>query len=297
MPRKPGRPKPAARPARRVRPRRRPVPREEPLVVQARLAAAGEALRVLSGPSIAPYGVTLGRRIHELTDRSIEEVHTLCQDHDQVACQVGCTYCCRFPVAVSVPEVLAIAAFVRERFDEGKRRALDARVAAHFAATDGMDMDRRDRIRPDCPFLEVGRCSVYEVRPVACRGYSSYDVDSCQEDCDQPGTGVEIPTNDLREQVYGAIREGIAVGSRMASVEHRLLELSRAYAAIASDPTLLTTWSSRPGAWEAVTGERVFPGRWSDELAQEFEEVYRETVARLDRVEVQDDHLDRGRRP
>ena len=34
-------------------------------------------------------------------------------------------------------------------------------------------------------------------------------------------------------------------------------------------------------AFETVTGASVFPGPWSDELDQEFEEVYQETVERL----------------
>ena len=273
MPRKPGRPRRKAK-------RARPVVREEPAVARARLAAAGEALRILSGP--APDATELARGIYALADRSIGRVHAVCQDGGQVACRSGCTYCCRFPVAASAPEVLAVAAFVRERFDEGRQAALAARVEANIAATAGMDMDRRDRVRRDCPFLEGGRCSVYEVRPVACRGYSSYSVEACREDHDHPGTGVEIPTNALRELVFGAVREGLAVACRSSSVEHRLLELVRAYRIAARDPTLAESWRSRPRAFEAATGATVFPGPWSDDLDREFEGVYRDTIDRLE---------------
>jgi hypothetical protein len=48
------------------------------------------------------------------------------------------------------------------------------------------------------------------------------------------------------------------------------------------DSALAETWRSRPEAFEAATGESVFPGPWSDELDQEFEEVYRETVNDLE---------------
>jgi hypothetical protein len=177
---------------------------------------------------------------------------------------------------------LAIAAFVRERFDEEQRAALDARVEANVAATDGMDMSRRDRVRLDCPFLEAGQCTVYEVRPVACRGYSSYSVDDCRKDFERPGTGVEVHTNALRELVYGAIREGLAIACKSASVEHRPLELVRAYKIASEDPTLAETWRGRPEAFETATGADVFPGPWSDELDREFEEVYPETLDRLD---------------
>jgi hypothetical protein len=46
---------------------------------------------------------------------------------------------------------------------------------------------------------------------------------------------------------------------------------------------LAETWRSCPGTFESVTGERVFPGPWSEELNQDFEKVYRETVDRLGR--------------
>ncbi|WP_422923788.1 YkgJ family cysteine cluster protein [Singulisphaera sp. PoT] len=283
MPRKPGRPRPPGRKAKRVRPRaRRARLLEEPAVTRARLAAAGEALKILSGPPTAPGTIELARGIHELTDRSIRQVHSACHDGHRVACRRGCTYCCMFPVAASAPEVLAVAAYVRERFDEGRREELDRRIEANIAATEGMSMSRRDRVRMDCPFLEGGACSVYEVRPIACRGYSSYSVDDCREDFEHPGTGVDVHTNGLRELVFGAIREGLAVACKSASAEHRLLELVRAYRIASNDPTLTEAWRSRPEAFDAATGARVFPGPWSDELDQEFEAVYRETVAEFE---------------
>ena len=65
--------------------------------------------------------IELARSIRELTDRSIGQVHAACHDGHRVACRSGCTYCCMVPVAASAPEVLAIAAFVRERFDEERQ--------------------------------------------------------------------------------------------------------------------------------------------------------------------------------
>ena len=281
MPRKPDRPKPLGRKAKRVRPSARPRFSEEPVVIRARISSAGESLKILSGSPTALSTLELARSINELTDRSIRQVHAACHDGHRVACRSGCTYCCMVPVAASAPEVLAIATFVREWFDEERQAALDRRVEANISATEGMDMSQRDRVRLDCPFLEAGKCTVYEVRPIACRGYSSYSVEDCREDYEHPGTGVEGHANGLRELVFGAIREGLAVACKSASVEHRLLELVRAYKIASEDSTLAENWRSRPEAFETATGASVFPGPWSDELDREFEEVYRETVERL----------------
>src|SRR3954471_11542686 len=161
MPRKPGRPKPPGRKAKRVRPSARPRFSEEPVVIRTRIAAAGESLKILSGSPTALSTLELARSINELTDRSIGQVHAACHDGHRVACRSGCTYCCMVPVAASAPEVLAIATFVRERFDEARQAALDRRVEANISATQGMDMSQRDRVRLNCPFLEVGECTVY----------------------------------------------------------------------------------------------------------------------------------------
>ena len=284
MPRQPGRPKHPQRKAKRARPAARPGRfTEEPVVIRARIAAAEESLKILSEPPTASITIELARTINDLTDRSIAQVHAACHDGHRVACQSGCTYCCTFPVAASAPEVLAIATVVRERFNDERRAALDARIEANLTATAGMNMSQRDRVRLDCPFLEAGKCSVYDVRPIACRGYSSYSVEDCREDYERPGTGVEGHTNGLRELVFGAIREGLAVACKSASAEYRLLELVRAYKIASADPTLAETWRGRPEAFKTATGASVFPGPWSDELDQEFAEVYRETLDDLER--------------
>ena len=284
MPRKTGRPRPPGKKAKRVRPSAI-LERfsEEPVVTRARIAAASQSLKILSEPPAALSTIELARNTNELTDRSIRQVHAACHDGHRIACRSGCTYCCMVPVAASAPEVLAIALFVRERFDEEQQSALNRRVEGNIAETEGMDMSQRDRIRLDCPFLEAGKCTIYEVRPIACRGYSSYSVEDCREDYEHPGTGVEGHTNGLRELVFGAIREGLAIACKLASVEPRLLELARAYKIASEDSTLAETWRSRHEAFETATGASVFPGPWSDELDQEFEEQYRETVNELER--------------
>ena len=276
MPRKSGRPRPSRRKAQRVRPRERSRFIEEPIVARARFVAASESLKILSGPE--HRAVELARSLCELTDQSISEVHAACDDEDQVACQSGCTYCCMVPVAASAPEVLAIASFVHTHFDADRRAALGRRVEASIAATEGMDMDQRDRVRLACPFLDEGKCTVYEVRPIACRGTSSYSAEDCREDFEHPATGVELQTNGLRELVFNAIREGLATACKWVRVEHRQLELARAFKIASNNPTLVETWRHRPDAFDPATGASVFPGPWSDELDHEFEQVYQKTI-------------------
>ena len=144
MPRKPQRPRTPGRKAKRDRPFATPERfKEDPVVTRSRITAAEESLKILSETPTALRTIELARSTCEFTDRSIRQVHADCHDGHRVACLSGCTYCCMVPVAASAPEVLAIATFVRERFDEERQSSLDRRVDANISATEGMDM--RDR--------------------------------------------------------------------------------------------------------------------------------------------------------
>jgi Fe-S-cluster containining protein len=96
-----------------------------------------------------------------------------------VACKAGCDHCCHQSVGVTVPEALVI-------FDHLKRSRSSPelqRIAAHISERhrETLGLSSSERYSPDhpCPFLEAGRCSIYEVRPLACRGMNSLDADDC----------------------------------------------------------------------------------------------------------------------
>ena len=87
------------------------------------------------------------------------------------SCRAGCFFCCYGWVEASLGEAeraLRLAPpVVKERVRrEGARRA---RLLAR-AKNDPRLPERHFLSRTPCPFLEGGRCAVYEARPLACRG-------------------------------------------------------------------------------------------------------------------------------
>jgi len=99
----------------------------------------------------------------------------------RLACGDRCWYCCCNPnVLVSIPELVRILDHIEAAFTP---EALDAlRVGARLYA--GQVAGRRvedpiDESVP-CPLLVDGRCSVYEIRPLVCRGFNSTDVEACR---------------------------------------------------------------------------------------------------------------------
>ncbi|MBC7908826.1 MAG: YkgJ family cysteine cluster protein [Rhodospirillaceae bacterium] len=95
------------------------------------------------------------------------------------ACKAGCGWCCHQQVGVSVPEAIRVAVHIQS-LPVDQRAPMAARLAQVAGRTQGMTTDDRAHARVACPFLGTeGRCMIYAVRPLRCRGLHSIDVDFC----------------------------------------------------------------------------------------------------------------------
>lgn len=104
-----------------------------------------------------------------------------------VACQAGCDHCCYQSVGVTPPEALAIHAHLLETRSASELEVL--RRAIHSLATRTRGMSSEERVSPElpCPFLEGHSCTIYEARPLSCRGVNSIDAAACRQHLHDPG--------------------------------------------------------------------------------------------------------------
>jgi Fe-S-cluster containining protein len=96
-----------------------------------------------------------------------------------VACKAGCDHCCHQVVSVTPPEALAIADHLRKNRSTAELARVGERVAEAHARGLGLSTTERYSLEHPCPFLEAGQCSIYEVRPLSCRGMNSRDAAGC----------------------------------------------------------------------------------------------------------------------
>ncbi|MDE2430964.1 MAG: YkgJ family cysteine cluster protein [Burkholderiales bacterium] len=96
----------------------------------------------------------------------------------ELACRAGCSHCCHASVEIFSPEAFAIVRTLKtlpaDRLSAIRQRLLEYEL-------DNID-DPAWTKRPACPFLDDHRCSIYAVRPVACRQAHSLDVKACEND-------------------------------------------------------------------------------------------------------------------
>lgn len=112
--------------------------------------------------------------------RDCDEIIAAAKRHfGEPACSAGCAYCCHVFVTIGKQEARNVAEHVRG-LDTAKRDELRARIEDVAQKVAGTNADTYPPRQP-CAFLEDNRCSIYELRPFACRQHHSLDADKCRE--------------------------------------------------------------------------------------------------------------------
>lgn len=176
-------------------------------------------------------------QLHQSVDKLARQVH---ESGRAVDCKAGCTHCCRARVEVTEPEIFHIARALKA----GSVEALEARVSRlrHHQSAIAPDAP----VRPVCAFLDNQLCSIYAVRPAACRKAHSLSVSHCERGAP------EIPQH--LDLTLGAevLMRGTANAYRQVGLATTAQELCAAVLQALEDDTAETRW---------LEGETVFgPG-------------------------------------
>jgi len=214
------------------------------------IAAAATAHGMLGEGHTLERAVALGRNAMAGTSKIADGV--LAQSPERPpACRAGCAHCCHQSVGVTPPEVFAIYDHLRAACTPGELAETVQRLRAADDRTRGMTA--AERLSPEfpCPFLEASRCSIYEVRPLSCRGANSLDAGACERTLhDQDAraallAGTEsIPCYLEPIRAFHAVTAGMQLAlDQLHGLEARPLELTAAMRIMADDP------DGVPAAW------------------------------------------------
>lgn len=163
--------------------------RDEPVIVSLavlnetatfRMFHTGGAMRL---GDIVPYA-------RSITDILVEQsLRQLRQMGVTTACRAGCSACCRYMVPLSPPEAIRLA----EDVARNPSRSMAIRRFKHACEAIELASMQRGRavlreqsgwyqqLRLDCPLLQERLCALYDVRPLACRGfYEQASKTNCQ---------------------------------------------------------------------------------------------------------------------
>lgn len=94
------------------------------------------------------------------------------------ACRDQCSACCHLFVSTPPGVARLIAQHIRETFDADAQATLLDRIKTAAAEIEQASSTTEVRVR--CPLLgDDERCTIYEVRPLSCRAFTSSDASLC----------------------------------------------------------------------------------------------------------------------
>jgi hypothetical protein len=232
-----------------------PLSAEEEAAYRASTARVGErvadALRpVRSAAPAAAFVVQLYRSL----DAVVAAAH---ERGAAIECQAGCDACCHLRVEVTEAELITLALHLRQ-WPAPALTALRARLQQQLPAP----RTARTPPRP-CALLQDHRCSVYAVRPAACRKAHSLSAADCR-------SGAPLLPQDLKLLLDAeALMQGTAAGYRQAGWAASRLELQTALRQIlAEDLDAALTAADSGSAGPEVPARPALPAlaRWQHGL-------------------------------
>jgi Fe-S-cluster containining protein len=126
-------------------------------------------------------------------------------------CRRGCDYCCNLPVETCRAEATRALEFARKTLNAAEFRELKHRIR-EAAACYPLPPERPPAQNPPCPLLKDSACLVYEVRPLACRGWNSNDAAACRAAYERGVNKVTVPVDTRIRGVYANASEALLRG-------------------------------------------------------------------------------------
>jgi Fe-S-cluster containining protein len=201
-------------------------------------------IRTLQASRKTAAVLRLAKQVHRGMSAAIDALPSKVQH----ACAPGCFFCCYLPVDVLAPEAFRIAAHLQRTRSPEELAALVYRLGAHGQQDFGT--------RP-CVFLDHGRCSIYEARPMVCRGYNSLSKERCEAFYNDASVDLTGTKDRLAGRLAEAMEEGVIAGLNALGLDAQWYELPSA---------VLRALEAPAGAARWARGEAVFQG--CDQLSQ-----------------------------
>ncbi|QYF92637.1 YkgJ family cysteine cluster protein [Massilia sp. PAMC28688] len=172
----------------------------------------------------------------------------------KVACGNGCDFCCHYHVYVTPLEVFGIVDEV-QTWSYAKREALISSVRKYVMAVKGLGKDRHRTMNIACSFLQEGSCSIYSMRPLACRRHHSADRGICERAFKNPRT-TEPSQVDIHRTVVSRGMEMLHSDyHRVKGFDRNQYEYHAALLEALTDPNCRARWNRKQSAFLTVADQ------------------------------------------
>jgi Fe-S-cluster containining protein len=208
--------------------RDRRAPRDaEGLEFEGRRAQRLQTAEILNQGRTPLQVIEVAKTAANLADQAIRTAMARVPPQPPIACQEGCAWCCHKLVGTTIPEVIRIVEYLRDKLSTDELQATQERIIQTDEQRRSLKEDRWKAARLPCSLLVNNRCSVYPVRPVTCRGYNSSDPKACERTV-KVRELVEVPTYSPQHRVAAFVLDGMRAGLAESGLPNEHLELTAA---------------------------------------------------------------------
>jgi Fe-S-cluster containining protein len=192
--------------------------------------AAGQFAQCTRTPAEA---WALLEQLHRAADEAVQHW----PQRTEHACAPGCFFCCFLWTDAMPLEVLRIADHLQRTAPPDDLAEVRRRLRERLSAPLG------DR---PCGLLTAeGRCAVYAIRPMTCRGFHSFSKSACQASFEGRTSGPTAALDEPLHMLLAAMQEGIERGLAEHGFESGWVELNEALLHALDLPIPLISWLSR----------------------------------------------------
>ncbi len=184
-----------------------------------------------------------------------------------IACHKGCASCCTLRVTATAPEILLIVRYLHANTKQDSYLNLHKRVAKTNKITCGQNETQRVKQQCPCPFISRGVCTIYPVRPLACRGHACYDKKACIEAA--AGRLQQLPISEPYQYMRSLIQNALQSAMRDAGYAWASFEMIQAVSMGLSHPEIEGLWLSGKDVFFPATVDEVS----LSEMAETFDQI------------------------
>jgi|GEM_PF-1897190 hypothetical protein len=224
-----------------------PLVRGRELLNWAAVTAQSSTLEVLRNRRTNRTAAELANRLHEGATTAIDQ--QVGPDH-----QVGCPAYCHAAIAVTPPEVLGIADYLRQNRPIDEVRRIQDRAAANCRQLESAD--HRKPVGEDvcCPLMNgKDACCAFSARPIRCRGWSP--TAKSADDASSTSIFDQKPLDPYEYESRGHVvvqgaESGFRNGLKESGLDGNLYELNSALVAALDVPDAAERWANGDSVFE-----------------------------------------------
>jgi Fe-S-cluster containining protein len=199
----------------------------------------------------------LFNKIRESFDKFAQEGFNH-HSNQQIACRKGCSFCCYIKVTVKAHEVFSIIEYLKTHCSKTELEQILIEAKRNSDHISKISAEEQLLTNIKCPLLIDGICTVYPVRPFACRSYHSTNLNNCKDMYEHPT--LDEPSAEIKGIKIGLVAavHGISEAFNKCGYDTRTYDLTHTLVEGLENSKIFKRWKNKKSAFSSMSLAKTF---------------------------------------